>query len=145
MGAFVEQREGYGWTSGGTAAVASNSNGLYYESFDTSSDNFIQKTIYVDAQAGSPVYISKPFRVYNIDIGATSDFKVTTGGLLADLSANSMNLVDAVFTCTQATNAVTGQGYKDFTIEGWAISDVTVKIHTADANCVFYPMNESGY
>ena len=140
MSAIIEQRDGYGWAAT-NATTGSDANGVFYKDFDAAGD-YILKTIYVDAQAGSPVFISKSFRVYSDDTSSTETVKVTTTGLL------NINLVDASHTITQASAAITGQGHVDIVVEGYAITDVTVKIHTfsgAAGEGKFYPMYEAGY
>ena len=139
MGAIVEQRDGYGWTVSG-ATIDSDANGVYYEGFNAA--NYIKKTIYVDFQGGPPVFISKTFRIYNTNTGGTETVEVTTENLL-----DSMNFDGTTFTLTQASHAVTGQGYADVTIEGYAITDVTVQFDAASSasTVIFYPAYESGY
>ena len=139
MGAIIEQRDGYGWAAT-NATTGSDANGVFYKDFDAAGD-YIIKTIYVDSQAGSPVFISKTFRVYSDDLSVQT-VKVTTTGML------NINFTDADHNITAASVAITAQGYGDIVVEGYAITDVTVKLHTytgAAGKGKLYPMYEAGY
>ena len=128
MGAFIEQRDGWGWAITDWTADT-DENGVYYSPDTKSADDTLIKTIYIDAHTGSPVFISKTFRLY----GTNADTC-----LIDTLGFVNYNFDDGLQTVPAA-------GYIDFKVEGYAISDVTITLHTADPAIKFYPMYESGY
>ena len=133
MPAYVEGRDGYGWTSSGTIAddLASDEDGVYLK---LQSDVTFTKTIYVDKFAGAPVYIRKVLRFY--EYAATgNDVNILTTGLVYNMANN-----------TEGTNLpIAASSTLDVVIEGYAVADVTVVMSGDTGDLVkIYINSESG-
>ena len=131
MGAFIEQRDGYGWATG-TAEMKADEHGAFAEM----SDDVIIKTIYIDAETGSPVFISKTIRVYWVSSTPQIDFY--TEGFVHDYGTSGSPI--------RLAPAITS-GYADLVFEGYqetAGTDVTIGIVGGGTTKV-YINSEAGY
>ena len=131
MGAFIEQRDGYGWTTA-NGTMDADENGA----FDKLGTDYDTKTIYLDAETGSPMFVSKTIRVYWIT--GTPTLSYYTTGFIHDYGAS-----DALL-----TKALTS-GYVDIVFEGYqqtAGTDIVIFFKCNGANELsIYINTEAGY
>ena len=162
MSAFVNQKDGYGWILNNSVGVASDIRGILYHSTTGSpgATDYMEKVIFVDFATFEPQRIDKIFRMglyptqtFTQSGDVIRSFKVNTTGLLND------NLLDTLFSVEIANgfeHVYNRLSYSfDIYITGYAISDVTFRIHTIEddanlstltqyTNWHLYPMFEAG-
>ena len=130
MGAFINQKNGYGWTVVTPEnQIDADENGTYlivkpYEP--------ITKTIYVDVDDGQvPIYIAKAFRLYTDD----------TGGVTADVATTGLDVnIDIEV-------RVPDESFVDVYIKGFATSDVVVtfsRVSGSTNKVRIYKFSEAG-
>ena len=129
MGAFINAKNGYGWSVVTPAnQIDADENGTYLIADPAEA---ISKTIYVDVDDGqAPIYIAKAFRLYTDD----------TGGVTADVATTGLDVnIDIEVT-------VPDESFVDLYVKGFATTDVLI---TFDAVSVgdevrIYKFNEAG-
>ena len=133
MGAFIEQRDGYGWTiANGT--MDADENGAFLK---LASADYDTKTIYLDAGTGAPSFVSKSIRVYWISGTPTLDFYTT--GFEHDYGT----------ALAPITSATISSGYLDVVFEGYqetAGVDIEIGLKASGSNLLSVYINtEGGY
>ena len=144
MSAIVNQKDGYGWTSGATvtAAVASDKNGIYYKLVAGSlAADTATKTVYVDFATFAPQRIDKIITVNIVASTTTTDavsvqttaFTSVITGLLDN---TPITTVHGAETDIPAGTNINGDIIDtiDIHVSGYAIEDFTIAFHTASTS-----------
>ena len=133
MPGYIEQRDGYGWTTTVNHTVTADEYGARVM---IDSDDYLQKTVYIAKAAGAPVYVRKVIRVYEKSGTETTLSYYTTGFVTEEYGSVGANI----------TKVLAASASHDFVFEGYAISDVAIFFKSsADARLYIYPMEEAGY
>jgi len=130
MGAFIEQRDGYGWDVS-SATMAADENGAYAVL------GTVTKTIYLDAETGAPVFVSKTIRVYWLSSTPATTYYTT--GFVHDYGTAIAPI--------SLTPALTS-GYADIVFEGYqetAGTDILIGIESGSGTTKVYINSEAGY
>ena len=130
MGAFINQKNGYGWSVVTPAnQIDADENGTYLIASHTEAIAKIIDIAIDDGQA--PIYIAKAFRIYTDDTGGVTVNVATTG-----LDVN----IDIEVT-------VPDESFVDVYIKGFATSDVVVtfsRVSGSTNKVRIYKFSEAG-